>query len=94
LEGGFERRLLASVRWTLATAVASPQRSESVFPDMPAPKGVGRFCFEETDSKTNIQHTLISAPIHSIMNLPYTRETLYESYRPPRSNRRPVCHGL
>jgi len=27
---GFERRLLASVRWTLATAVASPQRSESV----------------------------------------------------------------
>ena len=29
-EDGFERRLLASVQWTLATAVASPQRSESV----------------------------------------------------------------
>ena len=27
---GFERQLLATVRWTAATAVASPQRSESV----------------------------------------------------------------
>ena len=37
LEGGFERRLLASVRWTLATAVARPQPGVSVllsrFPD-------------------------------------------------------------
>ena len=30
LEDGFERRLLASVRWTLATAVAFPQKSESI----------------------------------------------------------------
>jgi len=30
LEGGFERRLLASVRWTLATAVARLQPGESV----------------------------------------------------------------
>ena len=29
-EDGFERRLLASVRGTLATAVAFPQKSESV----------------------------------------------------------------
>jgi hypothetical protein len=32
LEGGFERRLLATVRWTVATAVAFPQKSESTFP--------------------------------------------------------------
>ena len=32
LEGGFERRLLATVRWTVATAVAFPQKSESIFP--------------------------------------------------------------
>ena len=32
LEGGFERRLLASVRWALATAVARPQPGESVLP--------------------------------------------------------------
>ena len=32
LEDGFERRLLASVRWILATAVAIPQKSESVLP--------------------------------------------------------------
>ncbi len=31
-EGGFERRLLASARWALATAVAFPQKSESVSP--------------------------------------------------------------
>jgi len=31
-EGGFERRLLAAVRWTVATAVALPQQSESTFP--------------------------------------------------------------
>ena len=30
LEGGFERRLLATCRWHVATAVDSPQRSESV----------------------------------------------------------------
>ena len=29
---GFERRLLATVRWTVATAVAFPQKSESTFP--------------------------------------------------------------
>ena len=28
-DGGFERRLLATVRWTVATAVAFPQKSES-----------------------------------------------------------------
>ena len=27
---GFERRLLATVRWTVATAVAFPQKSESI----------------------------------------------------------------
>ena len=32
LEGGFERRLLATVRWTVETAVAFPQKSESTFP--------------------------------------------------------------
>lgn len=32
LEGGFERRLLGSVQWTLATAVARPQPGESVLP--------------------------------------------------------------
>ena len=31
-EGGFERRLLATVRWTVATAVAFPQKSESTVP--------------------------------------------------------------
>ena len=30
LEGGFERRLLATCRWHVATAVAFPQKSESV----------------------------------------------------------------
>ena len=30
LEGGFERRLLATRRWHVATAVAFPQKSESV----------------------------------------------------------------
>ena len=30
LEGGFERRLLATCRWHAATAVAFPQKSESV----------------------------------------------------------------
>jgi len=34
LEDGFERRLLATVRWTVATAVAFPQKSESVLMGM------------------------------------------------------------
>ena len=38
-EGGFERRLLATVRWTVATAVAFPQKSESTFPHQKARKG-------------------------------------------------------
>ena len=51
LEGGFERRLLATVRWTVATAVAFPQKSESTFPP-PEKKpllsiGQKRFLFNE-----------------------------------------------
>ena len=42
-EDGFERWLLATVLWTVATTVASPQRSESVLPHhkKPTPFGVG-----------------------------------------------------
>ena len=45
-EGGFERRLLATVRWTVATAVAFPQKSESTFPHQKdeAPCGDSSFC--------------------------------------------------
>ena len=31
-DGGFERRLLATCRWHIATAVAFPQKSESTIP--------------------------------------------------------------
>jgi len=30
-EGGFESRRLETVRWTVSTGVASPQRSESIY---------------------------------------------------------------
>ena len=37
LEGGFERRLLVTCRWHVATAVAFPQKSESVLPHQKSP---------------------------------------------------------
>ena len=54
IEGGFERRLLASVRWTLATAVARPQASESVCIDLLDLPRVWTFCIE-VDSNNSMQ---------------------------------------
>ena len=50
LDGGFERRLLATVRWTVATAVASPQRSESVLPIITTVRGSSLCCGRTDDS--------------------------------------------
>ena len=54
LEVGFERRLLASVRWTLATAVAFPQKSESVLPHHKTWSFGFRSCFFISDSNHKI----------------------------------------
>ena len=46
---GFERRLLASVQWTLATNLASPQRRESALPvsfQLQHPAVLGLFYFQ------------------------------------------------
>ena len=87
---GFERRLLETVRWTVSTAVASPQRSESV-PSTLCTVG-GRFFCLEGDGFEPIQMQLSGG---QLLDAGSTASTPYVVPLGNNGNRiRPPCFDL